>query len=217
MIEGNIEIFYPEYCRNGVHDFNEKGIDCGGSCPICQNNVRMIDNLELSLGVSELMRKSEKIRFDFGSSLHELELAELYESSANFLFDSNSSFNLSLGEKVRIDINEDSVFDVLLFLYSLNFSNAEIFLQLINEPVLQDDSSDYEEPYIPEEQNQDNEEDYIPDFQQSFSQEEEEKVSSPIEKRTFLEENYYILFISGILILLIVIVIVIWFKTPKAE
>lgn len=219
LIEGNVEIFYPEYCRNGVRDFNEEGIDCGGSCPLCQNNVRMIDNLELSLGVSELMKKSEKIRFDFDSSLHEIELFELYESSANFLFDSNSSFNLSLGERVRIDINEDSVFDILLFLYSLNSSNAEIFLQLISEPVLSDDSSDYEEPFLLEEQNRDNEEDnnFIPDFQQSFSQEKEEKASSTMEKKTFLEENYYILFIFGILILLIAIVIVIWFKTPKAE
>jgi parallel beta-helix repeat protein len=220
LIMDNVEIFYPESCRNGIIDFNEEGVDCGGSCPACQTNVRVLDNLELSLGVSELMGKNDRIRFSFNSLTYDLGLIDLYENSANFIFDYNSSFNLSIGERVRIDIDEDNVFDILLFLFSLNSSNAEIFMQIISEPVLPEEPQTFEEPQheqqLPQEGNDRVFDGFIPQMQQSSSQDDAEEVSS-VEERTFLEENSFILLAFGAMILLLVIVIVIWLKTLDME
>ncbi|MBI2631577.1 right-handed parallel beta-helix repeat-containing protein [Candidatus Pacearchaeota archaeon] len=221
LIMDNIEIFYPESCGNGEIDFDEEGIDCGGSCPVCQNNIRIIDNLDLNLGFSEPMEKEEIIRFSFNSQFYDLELSEIFENSAEFIFDVNSSFNLSLGDKVKIDINEDSVFDLELFMYSLNSSNAEIFLQLISEPTVPEEDNLYDNP---EEQttqpNQENEYSGEPyndlEETQKTTDNGQDKISKK-EKSSFLENNYTILLVFGTMILLLVIIIVIWVKTMRAD
>ena len=217
IIIDNFEVFYPESCKNGDLDFNEEEIDCGGLCADCHIDNDLINSLDLNIGVSKSMLKNDKLEFIFDSQVHKLELFDLYVDSANLIFDINSSFNLSIGEKVKIDINEDEIFDLLLFMFSLNSSNIEIYLQSISEPAVFEDNN-IEEPQEEDVQNENNETDNFDSLGlEEFTSQKNANETKVNEKSTFLKNNYSALIILGLLLLMVVIILIIWIKTTKAE
>ncbi|MEM2955958.1 MAG: hypothetical protein QW041_00005, partial [Candidatus Pacearchaeota archaeon] len=127
-IEKERECFY---CKDGVKNYDEIYIDCGGSsCPICN-----LDNYKEWNNGSEIefmLEKGDKIYFSINGERHELDVLDV-KDIIYLEIASLSPFELRMSEQeaVMLDIDKDGKSDILIRLERIEDNKAIVTMKKI--------------------------------------------------------------------------------------
>ena len=162
-----------------------------------------ITQSNLQQGYSKVLGKNWKIKFNMNNETHELKIDDIQNNSARITISSNSvTFNLSIKQTKKIDLNENGFYDVFVLLKTITgnsyYPRAEVFIKSINE-------------IIPENQSNETAEDNSPNQQENQQEKEIKEIISEA-----IKDHKFIYLIVGIILITILITLsVLKFKPKK--
>jgi parallel beta-helix repeat protein len=91
---------------------------------------------DLKEGYSKSMGRNWKIKFKSNNENHELKVNEIQNNSVTITVLSNPiTFNLFINETKKVDINNDSYYDLSVFLEEIKYSRATLVIKELNESI----------------------------------------------------------------------------------
>jgi hypothetical protein len=154
---------------------------------------------QIQEGYIQNLKENDQIKFSFSDETHRLKVEEIYSDKATIkIFSEVQLFDISIGEEVRVNLNNDSYYDLAISLYSILYGKANISLKKINEKIVKEIEGGHEE----EKEEEEREEDRINPFDEENEEEKQGK-------------NYIPLFVLFFAVLVLIILIVFLIKGKK--
>jgi hypothetical protein len=178
----------------------ESTTSSGGGLP-----TYTITQSNLQEGYSKILGKSWGLEFKIKNETHGLKIDDIQNNSATITISSNPiTFNLSINETKKIDLEDDGFYDVSVLLKNITgntyYRRAEVFVKSINEETSKIQSN------IPEESNAD----------ENSNNQENNKENKDIISEKIKDNKLIVYEIIGIILITIVIIfLILKFKSKK--
>jgi len=125
------------YCLNSVCTpvtSTEAPTGGGPSGGGISSTTSIISVNELLQGVSKDLNVDDKLTMSIGGENHAVRLTRLTSTTATIIITSTpQTKTLNIGEELKVNVNDDEYFDLLIKLNSISLSKANISLKAINE------------------------------------------------------------------------------------
>ncbi|MBT4257736.1 S8 family serine peptidase [archaeon] len=96
----------------------------------------IVNETELLGGIEKTFEEKEIIQFSFNSETHEIIAEKVFEKSVEILIQSDPiRFTLNVGDWKKVNLNNDSYYDLYVELLSIVDQKAEIKIKKINEEI----------------------------------------------------------------------------------
>jgi len=99
---------------------------------------------QLEQGYEKTLRKNYKIKFDFNNQTHLIKMNKIIDNETIELVISSEPiiFNLSLGEIKKVNLDNDSYYDLKFYLEKLTAYSADVIIKLISEEIPEEASEE---------------------------------------------------------------------------
>ena len=138
-------------CSDGIQNGDETGVDCGGSCVACSSGgssggstsvagssvqTYVANNEEMKTGYTQQLAKGDKIGFSLNSENHSLEVKNIIGTLVNITIMSDPvNFIILIGQELKFDLDNNSVYDLLVRLNSVVGGRANLTIVGVDESV----------------------------------------------------------------------------------
>lgn len=134
------EFGLESYTVSSVASVTDEDSDSSSSGGSSGTITYSLSDSDLDDGYTQSMGRNWQMRFNIGEESHELKVGEIGSDFVTVTVSSDPmTFNLSVNETKKVDLDGNGFYDLEVFLKSLTTYRAELFVHKINESVPEED------------------------------------------------------------------------------